>query len=69
MVSLREMCGEGLQTFVNGIGQWNHNYLLLRKCVYSRESSQAGFEVRCNLGNMNKMAACSGLPSGYFICP
>ena len=35
----------------------------------SKHEPQVGLDMRCMLGNMQKMAAPSGLPSGYFIGP
>ena len=41
----------------------------LLKSHTSKKEPQVDLDIRCMLGNMHKMAAPSGLPSGYFIGP
>ena len=43
--------------------------IMLNVNIMSKQEPQFGLEVRCMLGNMHKIAAPSGLQSGYFMGP
>ena len=42
---------------------------LLKITYISKQEPQVDLDITCMLGNMHKMAAPSGLPSGCFIGP